>query len=536
MFTQIKINKFRAINDETFKLGKYVTMFAGWNGTGKSTVLALMANSTELKREQGLTYTGKQFRAEFNEILKGSEEFDCAEPNLLEVVYEYNGKERTKTFRTTWQNRKNRSKRYRVIPKETCEGRSNEAKFEFPVIYLGLSRLYPIGEFDDKFVSSKDLPFKKHQDDQDDEQWFKKQHIEILSSNSAVKIKEVSSLDIKSTHKEKIGVNTDKYDWKTNSSGQDNLGQILLSILSFKKIKREMGDNYKGGLLIIDELEASLHPKAQEKLLELLISESRSNNIQVLFTTHSLTLIKKFCERNKKKNQNLKHYYFTNSICKLKVYEDYDYEKIEEDLLLPLYCGNNTSQKIIVYTEDEESRWFLKKIIGQSTEKLEYRDVTIGCNSLIDLMNVEPAFEDYLVVFDGDLEKSSEKRIKKCKDNYVILPTYSGKFCSPEKLLYDFINSDKSERYFEEESKKIPRVKPEYFKEHDLPKSGSKKKRDLYKEWFSVHKELFEDSNIYEYWKKQNIDLVEKFLQEFKEVYNNIAKKEGIELIQELTG
>lgn len=531
MFTQIKINKFRAINDKTFKLGKYVTMFAGWNGTGKSTVLALMANSTELKIEQGLTYTGKQFRAEFNEILKGSEEFDCAEQDLLEVVYKGNGKERTKTFRTTWQNRKNGSKRYRVIPKEKIRGKKvNEAKFEFPVIYLGLSRLYPIGEFDDKSVFTKDLSFKKYEDD---EQWFKEQHIKILSSNKEVKIKEVSNLDIKSTNKEKIGVNTDKYDWKTNSSGQDNLGQILLSILSFKKIKREMGDNYKGGLLIIDELEASLHPKAQEKLLELLISESRSNNIQVLFTTHSLTLIKKFCERNKKENQNLKHYYFTNENYELKVYEDYDYQSIKDDLLVYPKTKTNTSQKIVVYTEDEESRWFLKKIIGQNTEKLEYRNVTIGCNSLIDLMNAEPAFEDYLVVFDGDLNKESERKIEKCKDNFTKLPTYPGELCSPEKLLHKFIYSKKSEQYFKKEVEKCKeiKIKREVFDERDL-ESGLKE-REQYKKWFQCHKVRFESSNVCEYWKEENADLVKKFLQEFKEKYNNIAKKKGIE---ELTG
>ena len=111
MFTQIKINRFRAIENETFNLGQYVTMFAGWNATGKSTILALMANSTELKKHQGLTYNGKQFRAEFSEILKGSLQFDPSESDKLQITHVDNNKTRTKIFRTAWQDG---NTRYRV--------------------------------------------------------------------------------------------------------------------------------------------------------------------------------------------------------------------------------------------------------------------------------------------------------------------------------------------------------------------------------------------------------------------------------------
>lgn len=523
MFTQIKINRFRAIENETFNLGQYVTMFAGWNATGKSTILALMANSTELKKHQGLTYNGKQFRAEFSEILKGSLQFDPSESDKLQITHVDNNKTRTKIFRTAWQDG---NTRYRVIPKEKLEeGGITEAKFEFPVIYLGLSRLFPVGEIDDKFISNESLNFENNED----REWFINNHMEILSNSDT--ITEVSDVSIKSTNKKMSGVNTEKYDWKTNSSGQDNLGQILLSLLSFKKIKRDLGENYKGGMLIIDELEASLHPKAQEKLLDLFIKEARSSNIQILFTTHSLTIIKNFCERNKTNNQNLKHYYFTNVNNDLKVYENYDFKNIEEDLLVSLYHRNNNSNRIVVYTEDEENRWLLKKLIEGNVRKLEYRKVSIGCQCIIDLMNSEPIFKDYLVVFDGDLKSTDEKRIKNCKNNYIKLPTYAGTLCSPEKLLYDFIHSDKAKRYFKEENKKNSKVKIEYFREHDLPNDGSMKERDKYKEWFKIHKELFEDSNIYKYWKTEHVDLVEKFLQDFKKAYNYIAKKKGLEQI-----
>ena len=215
MFKKIQINDFRAIKNYTFYLGKYITMFSGWNATGKSTLLALLANSSELKKENGETYNHKQFRAEFSEILKGSSEFDVSAENRLEIQWEYDSETRVKKFRTAWQND---NTRFRVIPREVDEfGKVNEAKFEFPVIYLGLSRLYPLGETDNKAIHNQDQLFKT----EEDEVWFKKNHRELLSSWD--EITTITDIDITSTHKNTCGINATNYDWKTNSSGQDNI-------------------------------------------------------------------------------------------------------------------------------------------------------------------------------------------------------------------------------------------------------------------------------------------------------------------------
>jgi len=68
----------------------------------------------------------------------------------------------------------------------------------------------------------------------------------------------------------------------TNSSGQDNLGQILLAILSFRKLKEEQGEQWQGGILLIDEIDATLHPAAQSKLIKLFIQEAKENKLQIL--------------------------------------------------------------------------------------------------------------------------------------------------------------------------------------------------------------------------------------------------------------
>lgn len=64
------------------------------------------------------------------------------------------------------------------------------------------------------------------------------------------------------------------YNLSTYSAGQDNLGQILIAILSFKRLKNQLGEKYAGGILFVDELDAALFPAAQKTLLEVLAQES----------------------------------------------------------------------------------------------------------------------------------------------------------------------------------------------------------------------------------------------------------------------
>lgn len=61
---------------------------------------------------------------------------------------------------------------------------------------------------------------------------------------------QLSSVDyVNSPNKDTLAVTTQDYDWNTNSAGQDNIGKILLAILSFKRLKEKYPQAYKGGLL-----------------------------------------------------------------------------------------------------------------------------------------------------------------------------------------------------------------------------------------------------------------------------------------------
>ena len=72
MYKLLKLNDFRQFKNMDILLGKRLTVLAGRNSTGKSTILGVLANSGELKKKDGTTYSDGQFRAEFSEIFHGS--------------------------------------------------------------------------------------------------------------------------------------------------------------------------------------------------------------------------------------------------------------------------------------------------------------------------------------------------------------------------------------------------------------------------------------------------------------------------------
>ncbi|WP_297609794.1 AAA family ATPase [uncultured Sutterella sp.] len=184
------IKNFRIFQDQTIVFGEYITIFSGRNSTGKSTLLGMIANSGELKKADGVTYLKRPFRAEFGEIFKGSQQFDKQGSDRFTVVLNNaEGEEIDKrTFRTAWQaterarkakkgiivssngnvtqssSLKNieqlkAEKRFRVIPEKKSKEKKSEAKFKYPILYLGLSRLFPIGESKDVTVNQKGLVF-----------------------------------------------------------------------------------------------------------------------------------------------------------------------------------------------------------------------------------------------------------------------------------------------------------------------------------------------------------------------------------------
>lgn len=555
MYKKIQINDFRLFHNQSILLGKYLTVLSGRNSTGKSTILGMIANSGELKKKDGVTYSSRAFRAEFSELFKGSRKFDTIGPDKFTITLgDETGQETDyRSFRTAWQTKdkyrkKNQAgtpggalvpdveelpqkepyeERFRVIPfKKLDDGKKTEAKFNYPVLYLGLSRLFPIGESQDSAISSKSIAFKSDEH----RQWFVEKYKSILSMQSEVQ--EVTNYSIGETDKKSgIGVNTDHYDYLTNSSGQDNLGQILLALLSFRKLKEEQGDSWQGGILLIDEIDATLHPAAQTKLITLLTQEARNNKIQIIVTTHSLSFLRDICKQtaynnhDEAANNQVELYYLTNANRKLEIKRNPAFAEIESDLMIISAVQNGN--KIKLYSEDAEARWFLNNLVPDYLVYIDELDIKIGCDQLINLYGADlQYFGNTLIVFDGDVsEKQLSKIPKAMRDNLGNILRLPGEK-PPEEVLYEYLLSLGADHDFWSNGARVC-FTWDYFNEHG-PKSDDykqEKDREKYKKWFIDHRQFFETTKLMDFWKRDNSELVQKFRNEFRIAHNRIAKR-----------
>lgn len=525
MYKLLKLNDFRQFHDMDILLGKRLTVIAGRNSTGKSTILGILANSGELKKKDGTTYANGRFRAEFSEIFNGSKKYDVSKSDRIQIdiVDENDNVIDYRKFRTAWQNN-NGKDRFRIIPlKISGDGKKTEAKLQIPVLYLGLSRLFPIGEANEDKITTNKVKFV----DEEQKEWFVEEYKKILSIFD--NINNVNNYSIGETDKKKgIGIETDTYDYLTNSSGQDNLGQILMSILSFQKLKQTRKE-WTGGLLLIDEADATLHPAAQKRLADLLIKEAKKNDIQVVLTTHSSDLLKHICAKNTHNddtnNNDVEVYYFTNANRHLEVRRNPDYSTIENDLLVQSMLQN--PNKVKVYSEDEENRWFIKKLIPEYLPYIEILDVKIGCNQLLSLYTGDLSyFGNVLIVLDGDVEakelnKIPEQLRNKLK-NIVKLPGS----VRPEEIIYQYLCNLDPEHPYWENARKVD-ASWLYFKDNgpDSSRYSQEKERERYKKWFTDHQTIFDTTKLFDFWMNDNKELVKNFKKEFIASYNAVAHR-----------
>lgn len=522
MIKRVKIKEFRVLRDIEFLLGKNITVIAGQNGTGKSTLLGLIGNSCQIDKKEGETIYGLQFKTDFSEIFKASEKFDKPGSRRVEIYFcDENFEEEIdyRYFRTTWQKKnskkqlKNGEKRFRVIPyriDKSLKRGKKESKYKMPVFYLGLGRLYPVGEIKDEL---KVLSLRL---DEEDKEWFFESYNKIFAFNEKIldfKVSRAKGVDSKKA----VGFSTADYDYLLNSAGQDNLGQILLAILSFKRLKKTY-EKYSGGLLLIDELEATLHPSAQTRLLNFLIEISKELKLQIIFTTHSIHLLQeisiKIRSNKRSENNPIELVYLSRANEILEVFQNPSYDIIENDLKETSIVTSMSFRKIPVYTEDAEARFWLKEVLlpRKILERLEFVEMSFGCDQLYGLRVKDPRyFSKVIIVADGDFKNLEE--IKGFK-NFLILPGEK----SPEELIYNYlIKLDGNHSYWHDELAREFGFTKRYFLNNsplEMSKySGFSTKREKFKNWFNDHLERFKQTNLFEYWKDDNKELVKNFQQ-----------------------
>ena len=424
---RIDIEKFRGFHQVGCELGKNLTVIAGQNGTQKTTLLGMLTQPFAITDRNNPLYDekplcGGNYKSSFSEKFKLSEQFDKPKEHEWTLTYD-NGQKFTVESIKSNDDRRNH---IRFWKKEKSSRKKGSGYIPKPVIYLSLSRLFPIGE--DELISDSSNTVKLTESE---EKLYQQLHNKILLIPD-VPIKKISHLESK--NKNTLSANTDFYDWKMNSAGQDDIGKIILALISFKRLKEKHGSAYTGGILAVDELDATLYPASQEKLIEVLRTYASKYDLQIFFTTHSLSMLEHICSimETQKNAKDIKLVYLIKINQSIKCLENLTFSDITDKLLA--HSQKKTETRIMTFSEDDEGRCWFKVLLGSTrTKKLKIVDCNIGCDSLIQLtkQKIPPfIFPNSIIILDGDAKHDVEKQSKSLK-NYLVLPGN----ISPERLL-----------------------------------------------------------------------------------------------------
>lgn len=559
---KVDIHNFRAFQHPfSLHLGRYITAISGLNGIGKSTILAILANSSELKLKDGKLLNGAQFRGEFSNVIMYDPQHDSTGPKVKIYFKDLPNSEqstykscvefraatqqatRVKNFYTKekgsslYKKHIKREKyiRYRLIPRKT-NGWPNEKKVNWPSYYLGLSRLYPIGETDSA---------KKKKLSNNISKSIMKKHIDIMSEKlTNADWLDMQNLSIPNVRNSKFGLNTKSYSSTSNSSGQDDLGQILLVLKSFEILKESLGSNYHGGILTIDELDASLHPAAQNKLFDWLLIRSKQLNLQIVFTTHSLSLLEHISKKIGQKGNSLNDI----TISYLTTASDrpgYVSEKRNPkpnfyrfNLTQTYQIDSQFNQQVNIITEDDTARIFCKLILssGQHEElqQLNFLNVKISWSHIMNFLNADRTmFDNEIIILDPDLNKDNMNKLQEYikkqfipiipndpRGNLFILPGEE----SIEKMMWNYLKSlPSSAKFYQDDF--IQNNGIDFDKVKDIFKKYENDK-NKYKHWF---KDFSADNRtLMKYWIVDNKSAVESFInniyQSFSRIRANMAQ------------
>lgn len=252
-----------------------------------------------------------------------------------------------------------------------------------------------------------------------------------------------------------------------------------------------MEEDYQGALLCIDEIEVSLHPDTQVRMINLLDKLADELKIQVVVSSHSLTVLKECLRKEKKDKENYTVVYLKSPSAPM-VTRIKDYNMLKQDMFgsltfkqpyVKMYFEDdigktifeqlmNAYKEVLTKVKDCSSLSALRNSDNREKDKidhnilsleevLEIKDKTnkivthLGCENLIDISEADEYFKRVIIMLDGDarIKNSTEKpracdymdcyfdpknrgvNDRKHKPNIIFAPNYF----APESYLYRII-------------------------------------------------------------------------------------------------
>lgn len=566
-------NKFRRLKSLKIPVAERITVIAGHNGIGKSTILGLIAHQSGLTnralkghklgytRAQNTSYFDKTYQANFGEIIHldyvGDYESKLGPPPTLGeplIHFLINEEEVVgKACRVEPRSDDSNSNEVRVVSRSVAPSTSTfvsksgkivvgpAGKVPLPTIYLGMTRVLPLGEAEQGTVASSTKTM-----DLSDADLIASFFNSVISGSNATPSK-ITAHRIKNTGK-LSGQPAYEFDPTCVSLGQDSLGSIALALASFQKLKREWAD-YPGGLLIIDELDAGFHPHAIGKLVKALKSHAKRLDLQIIATTHSLRLIEAVHpESEPLSTKRLDGVVYLRDPGRPKVLDNPSLQTIVEDmeLLPPKKAAKAKLPKLKVYFEDDEAAAVFKAIAGTTYlrklgathgVKLDCMPLGVGCENLAALGDHDPYFKKVVMVLDADATASQANEKYK---HTARLPgdMYRGKRTgaenkdlikrplAPERTLLQYLNDIVSDPDSHEAALDRLRITTTHISEH-LLESGINilADRKATKNWWASKLVHIKDWKLLESWVADRPTEVAKFQVEFEAAVEVVANR-----------
>ena len=458
---RIEFIQYRKLKNLKIDFDDNINIIAGTNGTCKSSILHLISNSHQKVSNSSknpvlptIQKINKIFNPKIEALARGDKKYNDPAPGVAGTLYTAVFENYSLDFRRHNSKTINNHDRFAIKPKYK-RGTSDRLP-EIPIIYLGTFRLFSYGEWDgeSKFKNIINKLPEKYLDELS-ELYKKFTGYEIHFDGKLNNFGGIRS-------KTEFSTTTKGIDSNTISAGEDNLLTILTSLVSLKAYHESINpdennsvesinpdennsaesinpdeNNSVESILLIDELDASLHPEFQIKLINEFKEFSNEYKIQIFFTTHSFSLIDYSLDKRIGKliylTDQVDHVDLLSNINK------YSINALLQNNLVQNIYGNTP---IPVLLEDDEAKDFFNNLLQSYQENhsitimpfFHIVDAKLPSEAIKALATDRYAKQSSIrtiSIVDGDQTLDA----KSLNHNLFSLPGES----SPEELIFDYL-------------------------------------------------------------------------------------------------